>query len=75
MTNNIITIKFETGAPCQAPEKYKACKSKGQLFAAMLKDGYTPYAISKITTVRYQQVRNQLMTKGLWDGRDEYKRS
>ena len=66
MSNQIVTISFNTGSDCKGPEKYKNVTSKSQLFASMLKDGYTPYKISVITGVKYQQVRNQLISSGLW---------
>jgi hypothetical protein len=42
------------------PVKYKDARTASEFILGMAKEGYTVAAISKITEVRYQMVRNYL---------------
>ena len=66
----LVQFTFPSGKPCMAPAKFKGCTSKTRLFVAMLRDGYTPYKIASITNLKFQQVRGQLVTAGVWKDRE-----
>ncbi len=44
------------------PEKYAELSSVSAIIRAMTTDGYSRWQIHKVTTIRYQHVRNVLIT-------------
>ncbi len=72
-SKQMVEIKTAKGKVYTFPKKFevaaKVSVSKG--IKAMLKDGYNPYQISKVTQIRYQMVRNILLSAGLWEGRND----
>ena len=64
MSKNSKTFKFitSTGKVYIVPSKYSKLSTVSSIIRAMTKDGFTRGQISKSTGIRYQHVRNVLIT-------------
>ena len=58
---NFVEITSPKGKTYNVPEEYKDF-SISQIIRNLISDGYTKYQISKVTNIRYQHVRNVLLT-------------
>ncbi len=62
----LIPFKSQTGKTYYFPSEIGKPASVTDGILKMLKEGYNAYQISKVSSIRYQMVRNILIGKNLW---------